>query len=325
MESILLNQYKLKTFLHATTALQQFVLYSEAQTSVVQKHQATDKPILWRSSLGQLLAVRLKDCIPQDLLHRAQEIATSLTQWKRFPAKNVDGVTIGTFLVSSSSNVDRCNSIGCWTSKSGKDELYSTTSLADAKDKTEKMLAQMEIIAREIGDVIGKTIETHPLTLVNGILAAVPTLLGDNAKLGISSTLYLNRMNLSLGSTKAHLDTHDCHGCFVVPFGEYEGGDLAFPQLRQRVQLAVGDCIWFDSSHLQHCNEAVTFGTRYSMVFATHTRVVRLTLGLPPPPPKPKRKTNKRQKEKKRQSTKQKTSKRQKANNSQSIKKAHCI
>ena len=143
-------------------------------------------------------------------------------------------------------------------------------------------LFEIEDVARRVGKAIQESVEAHPRLSVAGILAAVPSLLNQNAKMHISSTVYINRMDPSLGPTEEHIDRDDCHGCFVVPFGDYEGGEISFPHLAQTVRLSAGDCMWFDSSQLVHHNFAVSTGTRFSMVFATHTQVMRITSELPP-------------------------------------------
>jgi len=165
--------------------------------------------------------------------------------------------------------------IGVWSARGGADELHPKNSRQD------KDLLKMEKIAQQIGEVIQRVVETHPVASVAGILAAVPSLLQEKATMHISGTVYLNRLTPQLGATNPHIDRHDCHGCFVVPFGDYAGGEVTFPQLAQTVRLPPGDCLWFDSSQMQHHNAPVTAGTRFSMVFATHTQVIRIAQNIP--------------------------------------------
>jgi hypothetical protein len=54
--------------------------------------------------------------------------------------------------------------------------------------------------------------------------------------------------------------------CCVVPYGNYSGGDLVFPEVKLRCKLRPGDVIFFRSRELMHENFAVK-GQRRSIVF----------------------------------------------------------
>jgi ectoine hydroxylase-related dioxygenase (phytanoyl-CoA dioxygenase family) len=54
--------------------------------------------------------------------------------------------------------------------------------------------------------------------------------------------------------------------CVVIPFGEFTGGELIFPEIFQSVHLQAGDIMVFPSALLTHGNGAVTSGKRHSLV-----------------------------------------------------------
>jgi hypothetical protein len=73
---------------------------------------------------------------------------------------------------------------------------------------------------------------------------------------------------LNRGGSGPHYDKMDEHEglCCVVPYGNYTGGDLVFPELKLRFVVRPGDIIYFRSRELLHENFAVK-GHRRSIVF----------------------------------------------------------
>lgn len=71
-----------------------------------------------------------------------------------------------------------------------------------------------------------------------------------------------------------HIDRHDDkYGfCWLVPLGEWEGGDLIFPQLKVRVKLKPRNILAFRSNLLVHGN-LLCSGVRHSLVFFTHNNL----------------------------------------------------
>jgi len=71
-----------------------------------------------------------------------------------------------------------------------------------------------------------------------------------------------------------HIDRHDDkYGfCWLVPLGEWEGGDLIFPQLKVRIKLKPGNILAFRSNLLVHGNLPYS-GVRHSLVFFTHNNL----------------------------------------------------
>lgn len=62
-------------------------------------------------------------------------------------------------------------------------------------------------------------------------------------------------------------DNDDPNGlCFVVALGDFEGGELCFPQLEIIVELKSGQVVAFPSKLLLHGNLAITRGIRFSIV-----------------------------------------------------------
>jgi hypothetical protein len=71
-----------------------------------------------------------------------------------------------------------------------------------------------------------------------------------------------------------HIDRDDDkYGfCWLVPLGEWEGGDLIFPQLNVRIKLKPGNILAFRSNLLVHGNLPCS-GVRHSLVFFTHNNL----------------------------------------------------
>lgn len=98
----------------------------------------------------------------------------------------------------------------------------------------------------------------------------------------ISACIYVTRLRSNEEGLKnndlkgVHKDGFDYCGSFVVPLGEFSGGNLYFPDYQQRIVLRPGEFLFFSSSNISHCNEPVS-GTRYSLVFATHSRYHAIT------------------------------------------------
>ena len=71
-----------------------------------------------------------------------------------------------------------------------------------------------------------------------------------------------------------HIDRDDDkYGfCWLVPLGDWEGGDLIFPQLNVRIKLKPGNILAFRSNLLVHGNLPFS-GVRHSLVFFTHNNL----------------------------------------------------
>ena len=69
-----------------------------------------------------------------------------------------------------------------------------------------------------------------------------------------------------------HWDEHDEANslCVLVALGDYEGGELCFPQLQMVVHLRPGQIVAFASRLLLHGNFSVTKGIRHSVVYFVH-------------------------------------------------------
>ena len=66
-------------------------------------------------------------------------------------------------------------------------------------------------------------------------------------------------------STTPHRDHSDTRMCIVIPFGEWEGGDLCLHELGLVIKLSPGDIFVFPSRKITHFNLHFT-GTRGSLV-----------------------------------------------------------
>jgi hypothetical protein len=70
-----------------------------------------------------------------------------------------------------------------------------------------------------------------------------------------------------------HWDEHDDPNslCCLVALGDFEGGELCFPQLQIVIPLKPGQVIAFSSRLLLHGNLPVTKGIRHSVVYFVHS------------------------------------------------------
>lgn len=80
-------------------------------------------------------------------------------------------------------------------------------------------------------------------------------------------------LNLTCGCT-LHKDFRDYGYCVLVPFGDFDGGELVFPKYQIAVKLDPGDVAIFRSSVLEHGNLPYT-GTRRSCVLVTHKTMLQ--------------------------------------------------
>ncbi|RHZ81121.1 hypothetical protein Glove_123g124 [Diversispora epigaea] len=69
-----------------------------------------------------------------------------------------------------------------------------------------------------------------------------------------------------------HWDENDASNCLccLVPLGDFQGGELYFPQLRTLVSLRPGQIVAFSSHFLLHSNFPLTRGIRHSIVYFVH-------------------------------------------------------
>ena len=72
--------------------------------------------------------------------------------------------------------------------------------------------------------------------------------------------------------SKYHLDINDHENslAFLVALGDFEGGELYFPDLKLVVRLRPGQVVAFSSRLLKHGNLKVTKGIRFSIVYYVH-------------------------------------------------------
>jgi len=85
-------------------------------------------------------------------------------------------------------------------------------------------------------------------------------------KVGAWSTVAINS-----AARLVHTDTKDYKDgyCWVVPFGDFEGGELYFPDLNITIKMAPQMLVAFQSFNLKHGVNPFT-GSRYSLVFYQH-------------------------------------------------------
>lgn len=85
---------------------------------------------------------------------------------------------------------------------------------------------------------------------------------------GIFPTIAINFNVIS----KYHWDDNDDPNglCVLVALGDFEGGELCFPQLQIVVKLKPGQVVIFPSCLLLHGNLPITKGIRFSVVYFVH-------------------------------------------------------
>ena len=82
---------------------------------------------------------------------------------------------------------------------------------------------------------------------------------------GIFPTIAINFNAIS----NYHWDSNDnLDGlCFLVTLGDFEGGELCFPQLQIVIKLKSGQIVAFSSCLLLYGNLLITKGIRFSIVY----------------------------------------------------------
>ncbi|CAG8630967.1 3716_t:CDS:2 [Acaulospora morrowiae] len=63
--------------------------------------------------------------------------------------------------------------------------------------------------------------------------------------------------------------------CVVCPLGNFEGGELVFPELKLIVHVKQGQAVAFRSNLLVHGNLPVVAGVRHSIVFYIHSTLIK--------------------------------------------------
>ncbi|CAG8704324.1 1979_t:CDS:1, partial [Ambispora leptoticha] len=99
--------------------------------------------------------------------------------------------------------------------------------------------------------------------------------LGPNApkSFGVFPTISINFNSIC----QFHRDLKDHRNtlCIVCPLGMFEGGHLAFPELKLAVMAKQGQAIAFRSHLLVHGNLPIITGSRHSVVFYIHDTVIK--------------------------------------------------
>ncbi|KAF8667673.1 hypothetical protein AX14_006321 [Amanita brunnescens Koide BX004] len=70
-------------------------------------------------------------------------------------------------------------------------------------------------------------------------------------------------------SEHVHIDRNDQGITWVLPIGEWEGGNMVFPQLGLEVPLRAGELLGFKASLLAHCTTPVIKGQRVVITMFT--------------------------------------------------------
>jgi hypothetical protein len=66
-----------------------------------------------------------------------------------------------------------------------------------------------------------------------------------------------------------HTDKEDGGLTWVIPLGDWEGGDLCIPQEGIKVALRPGDAIAFQANFIAHCNTIIKWGNHLALTCFT--------------------------------------------------------
>jgi len=159
--------------------------------------------------------------------------------------------------------------MGSWTPRGGKtaNKLYLTPTTVKRAEVVGTLVTKFANLWERV-----RTVLSWKYSKQLEILEKVPV---ENRLFGAFSLLILN---YSCGS-RFHRDIRDWKNgfCAVIPFGEWTGGDLTFPDIGATVKLQKGDIILFQSFNLLHGTEEYT-GNRHSIVLCTHNTVINNSL-----------------------------------------------
>lgn len=70
-------------------------------------------------------------------------------------------------------------------------------------------------------------------------------------------------------SERTHVDCNDQGITWVLPIGDWEGGDMVFPQLKLQVPLRSGELLGFSANLLAHHCTPITSGNRLVITMFT--------------------------------------------------------
>ncbi|CAG8567392.1 3766_t:CDS:2, partial [Acaulospora morrowiae] len=160
---------------------------------------------------------------------------------------------------------------GCFTDSNN--EPYTTTSTASTHCQEHQKCVQDLIRGLQpISDAVNNYINSIYPALYEKMRKLdlgpnVPKSFGAFPTVGINFN-YICQFHRDL---KDHRNTL----CVVCPLGVFEGGQLAFPELKLAINAKQGQAIAFRSHLLIHGNLPITAGSRHSVVFYLHDTVIK--------------------------------------------------
>ena len=160
---------------------------------------------------------------------------------------------------------------GCFTDSNNEPYVTINTAFTHSKDHrncVEKLIQGLQPLSDEVNNYLEVT---YPL-----LYAKMKKLdLGPNVpkSFGAFPTVGINFNSIC----QFHRDLKDHRNtfCVVCPLGVFEGGQLAFPELKLAFNVKQGQAIAFRSNLLVHGNLPITTGTRHSVVFYIHDTVIK--------------------------------------------------
>ena len=85
---------------------------------------------------------------------------------------------------------------------------------------------------------------------------------------------------VNYGVAEPHYDWNDYIDglSLLIPYGNFEGGELVFRDLGLCIKCKAGDVVAFNSANLLHENLEVRDGVRYSIVFFSPVRIEKVRI-----------------------------------------------
>lgn len=160
---------------------------------------------------------------------------------------------------------------GCFTDSNN--EPYTTTSTASTHCQEHQKCVR---------DLI-QGLQTLSVAVNNYINITYPALYAKMKKLDLGPNVPKSfgafpTVGINFNSIcQFHRDLKDHRNtlCVVCPLGTFEGGHLAFPELKLAFRVKQGQAIAFRSNLLIHGNLPIITGSRHSVVFYIHDTVIK--------------------------------------------------
>lgn len=208
--------------------------YKRFNSSTIIRDQQ-DRPIIWFQ----------KKKVGTDLVGKLYESTLDLEKVTKFHYKD-----------TNRHSQEKTLHVGCWRKMANVPYVTSDSRNPDAQ----KWMQENDPLFQLLGDMF----KTHfPYLYRTYLEVKLPC-----PRLGAWATCAIN---FNYGAISKHIDSDDYRSglCWVTTCGNYENGELFFPQLNMEFAIQPGDVIAFKSFELEHEVKQYT-GSRYSIVLFQH-------------------------------------------------------